>query len=118
MLRGLGVRVTVAARRKESRDAAGPDSVSLDQLPDLLPQVTLVFNTVPSPLLTEPELRLLPRTACLFELASAPYGIDRSAAHRLGLSAYLESGLPGRYCPQSAAETLLDYLEREDEKNE
>ena len=118
MLRGLGVRVTVAARRPESRAAAGPGSVSLDELPAVLHQITLLFNTVPSQILTENELRQLPKSAQLFELASPPYGIDLEAANRLHLSAHLESGLPGRYCPQSAAETLLNYLEREVEHHE
>ena len=118
MLRGLGVRVTVAARRPESRVAAGPDSIPLESVPDWLPRISLLFNTVPAPLLTEKELSLLPPAAQLFELASPPYGIDLAAAKRLCLAAYLESGLPGRYCPQSAAKTLLNYLEREVEHHE
>ncbi len=118
MLRGLGVQVTVAARRKESRDAAGENSIPFADLPAHLPHTTLLFNTVPSPVVTEQELLLLPPDARLFELASPPYGIDLSAADRLCLNASLESGLPGRYCPQSAAETLLAYLEREDENHE
>ncbi len=113
MLRGLGVHVTVAARRRESREAAGPGSVSTEELARVLPQTALLFNTVPFPLLTEKELRLLPAGAQLYELASPPYGIDLDAARLLNLSIHVESGLPGRYCPRSAAETLLDYLERE-----
>ena len=47
------------------------------------------------------------------ELSSAPYGIDRQAAERLGLLYRLESGIPGRYCPESAAQTLFRFLKRE-----
>ena len=118
MLRGLGGQVTVAARRKESRKAAGQGSVSMEELPEALPGARLVFNTVPSPILREEQLSLLPRDALLFELASAPYGIDLDAAGRLGLTASLESGIPGRYCPQSAAEIFLEYMEREDDQHE
>ena len=118
MLRGLGVQVTVAARRSESRREAGPNSIPMEAIPSILPQTTLVFSSVPSPLLTEKELQLLPPAARLLELASPPYGIDLDAAKRLHLNCSLESGLPGRYCPRSAAETLLRYIEREDEHHE
>ena len=73
----------------------------------------VIFNTVPAPVLGEEELRHVRLQCVLIDLSSAPYGIDRDAAEALGLKAFLESGLPGRYCPLSAAETLLNYMERE-----
>ena len=48
MLRGLGAQVTVAARRMESRAAAGPGSIPVDELPLLFPHIQLLFNTVPA----------------------------------------------------------------------
>ena len=51
--------------------------------------------------------------ALLMDLASAPWGIDREAARSVGVNAVLESGLPGRYCPRSAAALLMEYMERE-----
>ena len=113
LLRALGATVTVAARREESRREAGENSVSIREMPKVLPRMDAVFNTVPAPVLGEEELRHVKPQCVLIDLASAPYGIDREAAEALGLKAYLESGLPGRYCPLSAAETLLNYLERE-----
>ena len=113
LLRGLGATVTVAARREESRREAGENSVSIPEMPQVLPRMDAVFNTVPAPVLGEEELRHVKPSCVLIDLASAPYGIDRDAAEALGLRAFLESGLPGRYCPLSAAETLMDYLERE-----
>lgn len=113
MLSGLGAKATVAARRKESRDEAGEGSVSIEETACVLPRMDLVFNTVPSPVLGREELKAAQPNALLIELASAPYGIDREAAEQLGLNVYLESALPGRYCPRSAAEALLRYVERE-----
>ena len=40
------------------------------------------------------------------------YGIDLRAAWNRGLRAWREPGLPGRYCPQSAARALLSAIER------
>lgn len=113
LLRGLGAAVTVAARREESRREAGENSVSMQEIAQVLPRLDAVFNTVPAHMLGEEELRRVKPQCVLIDLASAPYGIDRDAAEALGLKAFLESGLPGRYCPLSAAETLLNYIERE-----
>ena len=112
LLISLGAHVTVAARRQESRDEAGENSIPIGAVPDALPDVDLVFNTVPALILDENALRFLPRSACLIELASPPYGTDLDAARRMGLNVLLESGVPGRYCPRSAALVLLDYIER------
>ena len=113
LLRAMGAMVTVAARREESRREAGENSVPIPYIPNILPRMDVIFNTVPAPMLGEKELRNVKPSCVLIELASAPYGIDRDAVEALGLKAYLESGLPGRYCPLSAAETLLNYIERE-----
>lgn len=113
LLRSLGAKVTVAARREESRREAGENSLFIQEIPPALPRMDAVFNTVPAPMLGEKELRRVRPSCVLIDLASAPYGIDMDAAEALGLRAFLESGLPGRYCPLSAAETLLNYMERE-----
>ena len=113
LLRSLGAMVTVAARREESRKEAGENSIPIPCIPNILPRMDAVFNTVPAPILGGEELRRVKPSCVLIDLASAPYGIDRDAAEALGLKAFLESGLPGRYCPLSAAETLLNYMERE-----
>lgn len=115
MLRALGARVTVAARRAESRAAAGPNSISIEAIGDSLPEMETVFNTVPAPILQREQLQKANRDTLFLELASAPYGIDVSAASSLGLKLLPESGLPGRYCPRSAAAAMLAYIEREGE---
>lgn len=111
-LRALGAQVIVAARRRESREAAGEGSVDLPDIPAILPQMKVVFNTVPSPVLRKEELTMARPDTLLIDLASAPYGIDLETAQGIGLRAWREGGIPGRYCPQSAAQLLLDYLER------
>ena len=113
LLRYMGAGVAVAARREESRREAGENSVPIQFIPQALPRMDAVFNTVPAQILGEKELKRAKPGCVLIDLASTPYGIDREAAKALGLRAFLESGLPGRYCPVSAAETLLNYIERE-----
>ena len=113
LLHSLGAGVTVAARREESRKEAGKNSVSISYMPHILSRMDVIFNTVPAPVLGEKELRHVKPQCVMIDLASAPYGIDMDAAEALGRKAFLESGLPGRYCPLSAAEALLNYMERE-----
>ena len=106
MLVALGARVTVAlARGKKPPSGAGarragrgdrrPFRGAERQAADLLHAAV--------PVLREAELARAGREACVIDLASPPYGVDVEAAHRLGLRAWREPGLPGRYCPESAA---------------
>ena len=112
-LRALGAYVTVAARRRESRERAGINSVPIEALPRAAGQADFIFNTVPSPIFTDDALRAIPEGTPLIELASPPYGADPMAVREAGVRYRLESGLPGRYCPKSAALILLKYAERE-----
>lgn len=111
-LRGLGVETYVAARRKESREDAGEGSMDIAAIKDKIRDYDLIFNTVPSLILSRDELANAKKDCVIFELASAPYGVDFDAARELGLKICLESGIPGRYCPQSAAEILMQFIER------
>ena len=112
ILRFLGAEVIVAARRKESREEAGENSVPLNRIQSVLRRSDLILNTVPGRVLSESGLFCIKNTAFLMELASKPYGFDMQQAKKLGLHASLESGIPGRYCPQSAAAALFRYIER------
>ncbi|MBQ9264814.1 MAG: hypothetical protein IJ189_11500 [Clostridia bacterium] len=112
-LRGIGAHVTVAARRKQSREEAGSTSVSIEDIVHILPHMDVIFNTVPSLVLNDDALRSIRLDALLLELASAPYGFDLESARRMNLNAHLKSGIPGQYCPQSAAQALYNYLNRE-----
>ena len=112
-LRALGANVTVAARRKESQDQAGKNSVSIGDIPQVIGSCGFVFNTVPTPVLDENCLRSAGHDTLFFELASKPYGIDMDAAEKMGKRVFLESGIPGRYCPKTAAEAMLRCIETE-----
>ena len=106
MLVALGARVTVASRTERSRRQAqerGAQAVETAALSGALSGKRLIFSTPPFPVLQEAELARAGREACIIDLASPPYGVDVEAAHRLGLRAWREPGLPGRYCPESAA---------------
>ena len=112
LLRSFGADVTVATRRPESRKEAGENSVSIAKMQSVLHIMDLILNTVPHPVLSESGMFLIKNTAFLIELASKPYGFNMEQAKRMGIHACLESGIPGRYCPESAARALFRYIER------
>lgn len=112
LLRSFGADVTVAARRPESRKEAGENSVSIAKMQSVLHKMDLILNTVPYPVLLESGMFLIKNTAFLIELASKPYGFNMEQAKRMGIHACLESGIPGRYCPESVARALFRYIER------
>lgn len=112
---GLGARVTVASRSEAGRNRAaerGADAVSTGDIGMALPGADIVFNTAPAMVLDESVLKKANAGALMIDLASVPYGIDLNAAWRRGLRAWREPGLPGRYCPRSAARVLLDAIAR------
>lgn len=115
ILVALGAGVTVASRSEANRNRAverGADAVATERLAEALPGHGLVFNTAPSMVLDAAALRRAEPDALLIDLASLPYGIDLRAAWDMGLRAWREPGLPGRYCPESAARALLEAIDR------
>lgn len=98
-LLGLGVQVTVAARNAVQRARAweiGASAVPLDGLAEAAAGADLVFNTVPTLLLTRDVLARMQPHAFLLDMAGAPGGTDFAAAAELKINAVLGRGLGGR----------------------
>lgn len=120
MLLGYGTRVTVAARSPEARrlaERAGAQAVNMEEMLSYLPKQRVVFSTPPQRVLEEKQLACIRQDAILIDLSSPPYGVDLAVAQKMGLAAWREPGLPGRYCPESAGRALLDAV-RESRKGD
>ncbi|MDN5277158.1 MAG: dipicolinate synthase subunit [Clostridiales bacterium] len=105
MLKGIGARVTVEARKPE--DLAwiyenGYNGVHLDDLDSVLGSQQVIFNTIPHLVLTRERLKKVDKEAVIIDLASAPGGTDFEAAKEFGIRAYLELSLPGIVAPKTA----------------
>ena len=104
--------ITVAARRAEVRgsfESGGAKAIDTSDLS--LCGYGYVINTVPKMLIDEKALYTSASDAMLFDLATSPCGIDFEAAKRLGLNAYLLSGVPGKCSPSAAAKVIADEIE-------
>ena len=95
----LGAHTHVAARNAEQRAAAyvaGATPHALEELPQLAPQLDLLFSTVPARVVDEDVLSRMKKSAFVADLAAPPGGIDFDAAKRLGLTAVWARGLGSR----------------------
>lgn len=115
MLQGLGAHVWGAARKASGRARLfemGIAPIDFADLPHCLPQMDIVFNTVPSLVLDRSLVYVLKRTAVIIDLASAPGGIDFVAAAERGIHAELAPGLPGKVAPVTAGRILARVIPR------
>ncbi len=114
LLLALGAQVHVVARREASRQQAmhdGARTYDIAEMPQAFSGIQMLFNTVPSHIITPEALRRLQPGALVMELSSPPYGFDMEAAKALKHNAVLESGIPSRYAPRTAARLLMEHLE-------
>ena len=72
----------------------------------------LIVNTAPAQIIGKSVLERIRPGALLMDTASAPYGFNLDEAKEKRIRAWRENGIPGRYCPKTAAERLLDLIER------
>lgn len=112
-LKGLGARVTVAARRHDPRALArsmGACTEGLERLGEWLCGYDLVFNTIPAPVLDREELTVLKEGAVVIDLASRPGGVDVTAAAELGVKVVWALSLPGKVAPVTSGRYIMDTV--------
>lgn len=122
LLRALGARVTVLARKESALalaelEGCGTASLSGDHgeaLRELESGYDVIFNTVPSLIFGREFFERVDSDTLIVELASAPGGIDIQEARSSGKRVLWALALPGKYAPGSAgaiiSECVYKYL--------
>ncbi|MBU5426036.1 dipicolinate synthase subunit DpsA [Tissierella pigra] len=113
MLQGIGAKVYVEARNYADLGwihSYGYNPVHLDKMKDLIGEMDVVFNTIPSMILTEEVLLELNKDALVVDLASKPGGVDFEKAKDLGIKTIWALGLPGKTAPTTAAGILKNTI--------
>lgn len=72
-----------------------------------------IFNTIPAPVITAVLLAKMQRHVTIIDIASAPGGIDFTAAKQSGIHAFHCLGLPGKYAPLASAKAIKETIEKE-----
>lgn len=118
ILLNMGARVMVLSEKEGKRAHArevGAEAAVTDEICNVLPGQKLVFSTPPAVIMDRAVLEKADGDAIIIDLASPPYGVDLEAAQELGLNACREPGLPGRWCPMSAARAIYNAVLRWEE---
>lgn len=112
-LYALGARVCVAARKEKDRAFAGvmgSESCSFENMREYAAKSDVIFNTVPSLVLTGDILKDLQKDTVVIDLASKPGGVDMDAAKKLGTRVIWALSLPGKVAPVSAGRAVAEAL--------
>lgn len=112
-LQGLGARVKVGVRRSEHYARASEMGFEPFYTSDLLQQagnIDLLFNTIPTMIVTAQIIANLPSRAVIIDLASKPGGTDFRFAEKRGIKALLAPGLPGIVAPKTAGRIIAECL--------
>ncbi len=112
-LQAIGVKVTVAARRKNALVEAYTnciEGIELNTIKSKIKNFNYIFNTIPSIILDEKLLLFLSPETTIIDIASSPGGVDYEAAKNLNLNAHLCLGIPGKTSPKSSAQILADAI--------
>jgi dipicolinate synthase subunit A len=112
-LQALGARVKVGVRRDEAFARAFEMGFEPFYMADLARQagnIDLIFNTIPTMIVTAQVIAQLPLRACIIDLASRPGGTDFRFAEKRGIKALLAPGLPGIVAPKTAGRIIANSL--------
>lgn len=113
LLKAMGAKVTVAARRREALTKAG--ILGLRTMPiahmasETLPFDAIV-NTVPARVLTAPVLDLVGDDCFILDIASAPGGVDVGYAVASGMACETALSLPGKVAPKTSGRIIKDTV--------
>lgn len=112
-LQGLGSKVKVGVRRSEQFARAsemGFEPFFTGSLLQHVSNIDLLFNTIPTMIVTAQIIANLPSRAVIIDLASKPGGTDFRFAEKRGIKAMLAPGLPGIVAPKTAGRIIADCL--------
>ncbi|MBD2845234.1 dipicolinate synthase subunit DpsA [Paenibacillus sp. IB182496] len=115
VLQGLGASVSAGVRREAHFARAAEMGISPFYIRDLAQQagnIDLLFNTIPTMIVTAQIIAKLPAHAVIIDLASKPGGTDFRYAEKRGMTALLAPGLPGIVAPKTAGRIIADCLSR------
>ncbi|MCY9516120.1 dipicolinate synthase subunit DpsA [Paenibacillus apiarius] len=112
-LLGLGANVRIGVRRDEHFARAtemGFKPFFLSELAQQVSNIDLLFNTIPTMIVTTQVIAQIPNRAVIIDLASFPGGVDFRFAEKRGVKAMLAPGLPGIVAPKSAGRILAHCI--------
>ncbi len=112
-LQGLGAAVKMGVRKPEHYARAWEMGFIPFYTRDLYQEaanIDLLFNTIPTMIVTAQVIANIPHRAVIIDLASKPGGTDFRFAEKRGVKALLAPGLPGIVAPKTAGRIMANAL--------
>lgn len=112
-LHALSADVTVCARSEDALEvgySAGLKTLMFDKLNTHIHEYEYIFNTIPTLVLNESMIRNMRADASIFDIASAPGGVDKNACLKYGIFIIHSLGIPGRYAAKSSGKSLANHM--------
>lgn len=108
----MGAHIRIMARSYAARIDAYTHGYKSYEIENNAPlaDADIIINTVPSMILDGERMARVSKSAMIIELASKPYGIDKSAAEALGIPLYIAPGLPAKVAPLTAGRLMADMV--------
>lgn len=112
-LKHLGAEVHVTARKFSDLawiKAEGFIPEHSNTLAQIVAGYNIIFNTVPALIFDEEVLSKIDSDTLIIDLASAPGGVDFSAAKNFSIETIQALSLPGKVAPKTAAKIIFDTI--------
>lgn len=113
MLYGIGANVYVVTRNYSEISwikTYGYTPISLMNLEGNLPEMDVIFNTIPFVVLKEEMLNKIDKKCLIVDLASKPGGVDFNKARELEINTVWALALPGKVAPITAAKCIKETI--------
>ncbi len=112
-LSALRAKVCVCARKAEHLARIremGLEASPMSGLESAVSKANIVFNTIPSLVLTAAVLKTMPKDCVIIDIASKPGGTDFRYAERRGMTALLAPSLPGLVAPKTSGRIIAETI--------
>lgn len=117
-LNALGCNISIYDKDEKRRiiaEALGFNTYSTENFEENLLKYQVIVNTAPEMVMTENNISRLYKECVLFDIASAPGGIDWKFSEKAGIAAFQCLGLPAKAAPKTAGEVIakdvLNYIQ-------
>ena len=114
-LSSLGANIYCQARKDKDIaliEAFGYKAIWLGDLEKYLPNMNIIFNTIPKLILDEKMLDLISKDTLIVDLASSPGGVDFKYAKEKGKNVQWSLALPSKVAPYTAAKYIKNEIDR------
>lgn len=114
-LKGMYARVYAFSNEEKELAEAGLITEKTGLLKDfnaLAGEFDFIFNTIPAQVINSEILKTIKPHTAIIDIASAPGGVDYSAAKKLERRAVFCPGLPGKYAPYSSAKAVWKTIQK------